>query len=427
MDGKSPEKRAIRLGAVLGTAILLAACGGGSAGSPPPAAATNSPAANSSQGKAPYVIYAELALTGAVGVLGQEEKLALDALQAQVNRQGGVDGHPIEFKILDNESSPSVAVQLASPLVQRHIPLLLNGSVTSTAAAVDALVEKAGPLTYALTPGVSPHGAADYVFSTSLSVADLLKAAFNFFLSQGWTRVAVITPEDATGQDVWSNIQTVTKLPAYRQIQIVTHQTFADSAVSVATQVTEMAAAHPQVIISWATGSPQEVVFKDLKQSSLANLPVLTSNGNQTYALMQRWAQILPAKLYFGAGPWAIPGAVQGSVKTAVAQFYDAFKGMTVDGQPVKPDVGETLAWDPARLFIHLLRVDGLNASAAQYRDTLEQLHGWAGVNGVYNFSAEDHRGLSLQDTYIVQWDAQQQTWVPVSGPGGSAPASPSP
>lgn len=147
MDGKSPERRAVRLGAVLGAAILLAACGGGSASSPPPAAASNSSAANSSQGKAPYVIYAELAVTGAVGVLGQEEKLALDALQAQVNRQGGVDGHPIEFKILDNESSPSVAVQLASPLVQGHIPLLLNGSVTSTAAAVDALVEKSGPLT----------------------------------------------------------------------------------------------------------------------------------------------------------------------------------------------------------------------------------------------------------------------------------------
>lgn len=118
------------------------------------------------------------------------------------------------------------------------------------------------------------------------------------------------------------------------------------------------------------------------KQSSLADLPVLTSNGNQTYALMQRWAQILPAKLYFGADPWAIPGAVQGSVKTAVAQFYDAFKAMKVDGQPVKPDVGETLAWDPARLFIHLLRVDGLNASAAQYRDSWNSFTAGLGSTG---------------------------------------------
>lgn len=408
------------LGGLAASVLLAGVAGCGAAPSSKPSSPSTAPSqAASAAAKQPYVIYAELSLTGGASFLGKEEQAALLALQKQVNAQGGIDGRPIEFKILDNESSPKVAVQLASPLVQQQVPLLLNGSVTATAAAVDALV-KNGPLTYALTPGVHPSGASNYAFSTSHSTRDLIQAAFNFFKAKGWTRIAAITSLDASGQDGWDQIQWVLSQPQYKDFKLLTHQTFDDNAVNVSSQIENMVATNPQAVIVWSTGSPAEVVFKDMAQSPLENVPVVTTNGNQTYTQMHLWAQFLPKQLYFGAGPWALPvDQLSGPVKQAVQAFDAAFQDMTVDGKPVKPDIGETLSWDPAEIFIQLLRTNGLNANATQLRDALEHLQNWPGVNGIYNFTPDDHRGLSLNDVYMVQWDPAKDAWIPVSGPGG--------
>lgn len=53
----------------------------------------------------------------------------------------------------------------------------------------------------------------------------------------------------------------------------------------------------------------------------------------------------------------------------------------------VKPDLGYNLAWDPTMLLVDALRKLGPDATALQLRDYILSLHGWAGINGVYDFS----------------------------------------
>lgn len=70
-----------------------------------------------------------------------------------------------------------------------------------------------------------------------------------------------------------------------------------------------------------------------------------------------------------------------GPILEASKQFNAALKA-----QGVTPDNGYVFAWDPAMLLVDALRHVGTDASATQIRDYLEQLHGFVGINGVYDF-----------------------------------------
>jgi hypothetical protein len=95
------------------------------------------------------------------------------------------------------------------------------------------------------------------------------------------------------------------------------------------------------------------------------------------------------------------------------------YKAYAADG--AKPDIGASGAWDPASIVIAELRTLPESATAQQLRDTILQLHGYAGINGFYDFRIGNQRGLGLKDCIIVRWEAATKTFVPVSGSGGNS------
>ena len=70
-------------------------------------------------------------------------------------------------------------------------------------------------------------------------------------------------------------------------------------------------------------------------------------------------------------------------------------------------------------LVIGALRKLGPNATATQIRDYFAQLKGFAGVNGIYDFTKTPQRGLDESSVYITRWSPEQKSWVVVSEPRG--------
>jgi branched-chain amino acid transport system substrate-binding protein len=83
------------------------------------------------------------------------------------------------------------------------------------------------------------------------------------------------------------------------------------------------------------------------------------------------------------------------------------------------PDVASALAWDPAMVVIDALRKLGPDVTAAQLRDHIAQLKGFAGIDGIYDFTRETQRGLNLDNAVVTLWDPAKKNWIPVSGPTG--------
>jgi branched-chain amino acid transport system substrate-binding protein len=360
-----------------------------------------------------YNIPAVLSLTGAGAFLGHSDALALQAVEELANKSGGIRGRPVHFEVVDDQSNPALAVQLASEFMGRHTAVMLGPSGSGTCSAVLPIVNKAGPVMYCVSPSIHP-APNSFVFSTSISVRDSVGGAFTYFHTRGWHKIALMTSTDATGQEGEDNIKAALLRPENRDLSIVDSEHFNITDLSVAAQVTRVQASAPDVFIAWTTGTPFGLILKQLTQSGL-EVPVLSNSGNAITDQMNQYLTILPKQLYFssmvGLGITVIrPGPILDALK----QFNGALKA-----RGVIPDNGYIFAWDPAMIFIDALRHVGPDATAVQVRDYIEGLHGFAGINGLYDFRDGSQRGLGINTEMVVKFDPVSKRWIPVTRPGG--------
>jgi branched-chain amino acid transport system substrate-binding protein len=371
-----------------------------------------SPQIASSQ-TAPFEIYGILPLTGTYAFNGSAERTSLQIIEDTTNKGGGIGGRPIKFVILDDASNPFTTVQLTNDLIAKKVPAIIGSSSSAACAAQLPIVENNGPLTYCLSPSIRPK-AGSYVFSACVFVNDLSAAMLRNFRLRGWKRIAVITSTDATGALFDQYYDKTVALPENKSIVTVAREHFGVTDVSVAAQLEKIRAANPQVIVTWTAGPPFGTLLRGIRDAGL-DLPVASSNADMTYAQMTQYAQFLPKMLFFPnqAGVSAPVGT--GAWRAAQVSYFNAFKAIGT-----RPDSASSQSWDPAMLILDGFRHAGLGATAAQLHDYIENLHGWTGIYGVYDFRDGSQRGLGGQSAALFQWDAGKNDFALASGPGGS-------
>jgi branched-chain amino acid transport system substrate-binding protein len=365
----------------------------------------------------PLVIYSIASLTGFGAFLGKAQQDTLQRLEVSVNKNGGIKGRPIHIELYDDQTNPQVAVQLVDQVLAKNGPAILIGpGLTAPCLAVMPLVQ--GKLVqYCASPGI--HPAKDsYSFSSSVSTTDLVKAFVRYFRGKGMTRIAVLFPTDATGQDADKNLAEVLALPENKDIKLVAHEYMNNADLSVAAQISKIKAANPQALIAWTIGTPTGTVLHGINDAGL-DIPVALSNANMTFPAMKQWATFLPKELLFPGAPFLAGVTGSAQQRVAIQQFFDVTKG-----QGVQPDFQTGLIWDPAVLMITALRSLGTDASATQIRDYIDKIHDFSGIAGVYDFRDGSHRGLSQKDVIVMRWDAGKNNWIAVSKLGG-APETP--
>lgn len=403
------------VGFVLMGATVLAACGSSSAASSSSTATSGSANAStkSTSSKTPYVIHALVSETGTFSSLGGPEAKALTALAKYVNATGGIDGHPVQMSIQDNQSSPSTNVSLATPLIQKGVPILINGSGTATGAAVDALATPKGPFIFDLSPGNHPKPGS-MVFTAGTPTSYDLQVILTYLKAKGVTRIAALTSSDATGTDGWNQLKAGLAQPGFSSVKVLAHETFNPSSVSVATQLSVIKSKNPQAIIVWTVGAPFGTVLQGVSSLGMGNIPIFTSNGNANYGLLTHLSSYLPKSLNFiGEELYMPPADIKNpTVKSDVEAFDTAMKKA---GGVVEAGYG--LGWDPAYLLVKALRKLGVNATAPQILNYMQNLHNSSGIYGVYNFSQSNHDGI--QKPYMHIFVFKGTYFEPVSHGGG--------
>lgn len=361
-----------------------------------------------------YAINAILSLTGNGAFLAGGQKKVLE-LEAEIaNARGGIGGRPVRFVFHDDQSSPQVAVQLLNQIMATHPPVIVGSSLVAMCSAMAPLL-KEGPVLYCLSPGFHPV-AGSYAFSANTSTWDSQVSMVRYFREKGWTRIATITSSDATGQDADRGIDAAVARPENGGVQIVDREHFNLSDVSVSAQLERIRAADPQLVLAWATGSPSATIFKGLFQAGI-DLPVATTGGNQLVAQMEQFKGFLPKALYTGGGiypPHHGLYKLDPRVEAAQQTMYAALKK-----SDLSPDVVIGTSWDAGLIVIEALRQLGPDATPQQIRSFIANLKDFAGVSGIYNFPDAPERGLGVQDTIVVRWDAAHDRFVWVSKPGG--------
>lgn len=363
----------------------------------------------------PFTIDVIASETGAGAFFGQQTVDGLKAYESAANASGGIHGVPVHFEVHDDESQPRISVELANAILAKHPAVFLGGTVQATCNALAPLAARSTVM-YCLSPGLIPEPRG-YVFAASTSLYHLVPALFRFIRTSGHQRVGLLVTTDATGQRSDQLVDYTLKLPENKSLVVAGYEHFSDSDISVAAQIARIKAANPQFLYVSAAGSPFQMVLHGIMDGGLGNIPIITSASNMTERLLAPWAKNPPAQLLFNGPPfWGTATGSDPRLKAAIAEYRATFARL---GTEETPD--DDYGWDPAKIVIDALRHLGTSATAAQIHDYIENMHGFPGIGGVYDFRSGDNHGLGDDATIILQWDPAKGIFFPVSAPAGIA------
>jgi branched-chain amino acid transport system substrate-binding protein len=361
----------------------------------------------------PVVIPVVIPMTGPGAFLGQEQIQALRLIENITNTSGGIRGRPVKFEVADTQSNPQVALQLTQQiLAQAKSPLVLGPEFQAECNATAPLF-KNGPVGYCIAPTDYPEPGG-YRFAGSVSIQDDAFVILRYLRLRGFTRVAVVTATDAAGQVLDKTFESAFAAPENKALHLVAHEHFSYSDISVNAQMARVKAANPEALIAWSTGTPLGTLLHGINDVGV-NVPIVSGNGAMTFGQMQQYRGFLPQELLFpGVRAMTREGTAPGPIHDALDVYFKAFGSIGV-----RPDFAATLIWDGAMLFVDALRHTGPDATPAQVQAYLVSLHGWAGINGLYDFRDRSQRGIGVGVAVMDRWSESRNDFVPVSRPGG--------
>jgi branched-chain amino acid transport system substrate-binding protein len=360
----------------------------------------------------PYEINVITPLTGIGAFIGKNEAAALALVEKNVNDAGGIHGRPVHFVVQDDQSNPQVAVQLLNGLKAKNVPIVLGSTLAAMCGAMLPLLDD-GPVDYCFSSAVHPPKGS-YMYSGNLSTGDLIAILVRYYRERGWKKLALIVTTDASGQDGERGVDAALALPENAGVSLAAREHFTAGDLSVAAQISRIKASGAQAIVVYAAGTPLGTVLHGFTDAGL-DLPVGTTSANLSYAAMKQFADILPKELDFVAPPGVAYDAIpSGTLKDEVRTFTDSAKAAGLHA-----DIGLIAAWDPGIITVAALNKLGFNATAAQMKDFIDHLHGFAGVYGIYDFRDGSQRGLAPSNGIVVRWDPARDYWTPISKFGG--------
>lgn len=268
--------------AVLTGALVLTACASDPADEE--GSDTGGPAATGD----PYVIGFNDDLSGPISFAGLTNLAGIETYFDYVNEEkGGVNGHPIELKSLDNRADGATATANYTQLVEDEGALAVLGNSASSAWAAS------GRLAAQLKVPQMGYGNADeyfttynpYLFKNGMVVTqqdELLAQVVEDYLFEGESdglSVAILASDTASGP---LHIDAVEQAAGEREWEIVETQLVAIGATDCTAQAAQIAQASPDVVLSNVTSVGEDIICFQQLQARGYEGPVVNTNSSST-------------------------------------------------------------------------------------------------------------------------------------------------
>jgi len=375
----------------------------------PTASSTTSSTTAASTGE-PYKIGFLSSVTGKAATLGEPQRNAAVMLQEQINAAGGITGpdgvvHPVQIIIEDTQGSADTAVSLVRKLVDDEGVVALIGSSSSTECmAMVPLAEEAQVPLIAMASSsaiVEPVAERHWVFKTAASNEHTAPLQVEYAKAIGVTKIANLYVNNAYGEDGAIAIRAAAQAGG---LEIVYEDTFEDTDTDMTAQITKAKASGAEAVLVTAI-PPAAAVFTNQYRELGVDLPLIENHG----IAMQSFIELVGAEnaegIVFPMNKLVAYTALDDSdpQKAVIAQFvadYEASAGS-------EPSHFAGHAWDAIELVFMALETlpNGLSLAEqrSQVRDKIENTTGFVGIDGIFDFSAEDHVGLSVDDMVVAR------------------------
>lgn len=348
--------------------------------------------------KEPYKIGALLAVTGPASFLGEPEKNTALMLQDQINKAGGINGHPLEIIIEDTKSDETQAVLSAKKLLENDKVLAIIGpSTTGESMALVPIMNTAKtPLLScaAGAPITQPVKERYWIFKTPQYDTSAVEAIYGYMKKQGISKVGIITISTGFGDAGKKALQEIA--PKYG-ITILAEEKYGPKDSDMTTQLTKIKASGAQAVINWSVGPGQVIVTKNWHALRMG-IPLYQSHGwgsKKNIELAGKAAEGVIAPLgRLVVWDKLADNHPQKALLKKYTQDYEAkYKS--------EPGTFGGHAYDSIMMLVDAMKKVGPDKK--KIRDYVEtKIKNWPGTGGVFTMSKDDHCGLDKKAFEMV-------------------------
>jgi branched-chain amino acid transport system substrate-binding protein len=345
---------------------------------------------------APIKIGALFAVTGPASFLGEPERNSAQMVVEEINRGGGIKGRKIELITYDTGGDATKAVQLANKLIKNdHVVAIIGPSTTGDTMAVIPVVEKAHLPLISCSAGIKiTEPVKKWVFKTAQNDSLAVARIYEQLRKERKSKVAILTVSDSFGASGREQL----KAQASRHgIQIVSDDTYGPKDTDMTAQLTKIRSSRAQGVICWGTNPGPAVLARNAKQLGLA-IPLYMSHGVSSKKFVELAGNAAEG-IRLPSGKVLVANLLPNSDRQKPALLFfikDYRRRYHVEG-----DHFAGHAWDAVMLLKGAIERGGDNPAAI--RNQLEATRGFAGIGGVFNYSPNDHAGLTKDAFVLVQ------------------------
>jgi branched-chain amino acid transport system substrate-binding protein len=344
----------------------------------------------------PLKIGVVVSSTGPAAFIGEPERRAILLLQEQVNAAGGIKGRPLEVVVYDSEGDPTKAVSSVKRLIELDNVLAIVGpSTTGEALAAYPLAERArvamisGVGSSALTNPVKP-----WIYRPVVGNDVVVAKVLEHMKKVGHLKVATVTPSIAYGED--ARTEFVAAAPK-AGVQVVAQETYRTTDSDMTAQLLRVKASGAQAILSWNVHPSAALLVKNVKQLGL-DVTVYHTHGWSSPKYLQLAGPASNGNLV-PSPKVNLPEALAGAdpQRALILRTREQYRAKYNEDVEYFAGIG----YDTLNVVVEAMRRGATDRQ--QVRDGIEKIRGLVGLTGVFNFSPQDHSGLSVDSLIMLR------------------------
>jgi branched-chain amino acid transport system substrate-binding protein len=346
-----------------------------------------------------YKIGAIFAVTGPASSLGVPEKNTAAMLEEEINAAGGINGNQVKIIVYDTEGVETTARTRLQKLIDvDKVSAIVGPTRSGTSLGILDLIQGAQIPNISCAASVKivePVAERKWVFKTPQSDVLMGQAIVDYLVSQGITKVAIITvrnPFGASGKEQLEGL-----LPG-AGVEIVANEEFGDQDPDTSVQLTKIKGTEAQAVICWSTSEGGAVVTRNMKADLEIEIPLIMSHGVANMAYIDLSGEAANGVI-FPCGKLLVANELPDSdpQKAVLVKYAADYKAKFSE----EPSTFGGHAWDAIHLVVNAMKKVG--DDKIKIRDEIENAKNFVGTGGVFNFSPTDHNGLTKQGVVMIK------------------------
>jgi len=341
-----------------------------------------------------YKVGAVFAITGPASWLGEPERNTALMIEEEINKAGGINGHPLKLIIEDTVGDATKTVNAVKKLINSDKVCAIIGPSRSgcTLAVVPIMQEAKVPLVSCAAAEsivLAKDGTQNkWIFKTPQKDSHAAEKIFEDMKNKGINQIAILS--GTTGFGAQGRKQLIKLAPAWG-MEIVADETYSPKDSDMTVQLTKMKGKKPQAIVNWSIVPAQAIVCKNMQQLDM-EIPLYQSHGFGNIKYVAAAGGAAEGTLFPCGRLLVVDYLPENNPQKKLLADYkkdyeDRFK------EKVSTFGGH--AYDSLWLVIEALKAVG--PDRAKIREYLENKKDYVGTGGVYLFSPEDHNGLTRE------------------------------